>query len=140
MPYVQRASSGEVDGVFANFQPGYAEELLDEESVEIVAQLERGSIGASAIVVDKVDEQVQLARCQRYFELVDGTSTSTRLIYTHYAYKVTKRVPAVITLYSGTLSGADFDANTVSSLRSPAVTAASGSTAWVLAAAARLMA
>lgn len=38
MPYVQR-TGGAISGVFANFQPGFAEEWLDDDHPEVVAYL-----------------------------------------------------------------------------------------------------
>ncbi|RBJ82158.1 hypothetical protein C3L29_012815 [Pseudomonas sp. MWU12-2534b] len=35
MPFVQRNEAGEIVGRFANLQPGYAEEWLDESSPEL---------------------------------------------------------------------------------------------------------
>lgn len=39
MPYVQRDENNTVNGVFANLQPGYAEEFLAEDDAEVVAYL-----------------------------------------------------------------------------------------------------
>ena len=36
MAYVQRDSEGKINGVFANPQPGYAEEELSDDSPEVV--------------------------------------------------------------------------------------------------------
>jgi len=39
MPFVQRDSNNAVTGVFANLQPGYAEEWLEPDDPEVVAYL-----------------------------------------------------------------------------------------------------
>lgn len=39
MSYVQRDSNGKIKGVYANLQPGYAEEFLPDNNAEIVAYL-----------------------------------------------------------------------------------------------------
>jgi len=39
MPYVSRGDSGNINGLFANPQPGYAEEFLPDDDPEVVAFL-----------------------------------------------------------------------------------------------------
>ena len=39
MPYVSRDASGNINGVFANLQSGYAEEFLPDDDPELVAYL-----------------------------------------------------------------------------------------------------
>lgn len=39
MPYVQRDGASAINGVFANPQPGYAEEFLADDDLELVAYL-----------------------------------------------------------------------------------------------------
>jgi len=41
MPYVQRDFGGNVKGIYAVAQPGYAEEFLPDENAEIVAYLKK---------------------------------------------------------------------------------------------------
>jgi hypothetical protein len=40
MPYVSRDESGNITGVFANLQSGYAEEYLPDDDPEVIAFLE----------------------------------------------------------------------------------------------------
>jgi hypothetical protein len=37
MPYVSRDDSGNINGLYANPQPGYAEEFLPDDDPEVVA-------------------------------------------------------------------------------------------------------
>jgi hypothetical protein len=39
MPYVSRDEGGNIDGCYANLQPGFAEELLPDDNPEVVAFL-----------------------------------------------------------------------------------------------------
>lgn len=39
MPYVSRDESGNINGMFANKQPGFAEEYLPDDDPEVVAFL-----------------------------------------------------------------------------------------------------
>lgn len=39
MPYVSRNDAGNINGLFANLQPGYAEEFLPDDDPEVVAFL-----------------------------------------------------------------------------------------------------
>jgi hypothetical protein len=38
MPYVQRNTEGNITGKFANLQPGYAEEYLDDNDPELITE------------------------------------------------------------------------------------------------------
>jgi hypothetical protein len=40
MPYVSRADDGDINGLFVNFQPGFAEEWLENDDPTVVAYLE----------------------------------------------------------------------------------------------------
>lgn len=40
MAYVSRNDSGDINGVYANPQPGYGEEVLPDDDPEVVAFLE----------------------------------------------------------------------------------------------------
>jgi hypothetical protein len=69
-------------------------------------QLELGTIPSGAIVVDKVDEEVQLARCQREYEVgssgaVGGSSTSIA-ISSSATFAAQKRSPTPAITFSGT--------------------------------------
>jgi hypothetical protein len=40
MPYVSRGDGGAVNGLYANLQPGFAEEFLPDDNPEVLAFLE----------------------------------------------------------------------------------------------------
>lgn len=40
MPYVSRDDSSNINGIYANLQPGYAEEYLPEDDPEVLAFIE----------------------------------------------------------------------------------------------------
>ena len=40
MPYVQRDDDGNINGIYANLQPGYAEEYLPDNNPEVLAFME----------------------------------------------------------------------------------------------------
>lgn len=44
MPYVQRTSAGAICGLYANLQPGFAEEWLDESDPTIVSFLTKPEV------------------------------------------------------------------------------------------------
>jgi hypothetical protein len=59
MPYVQRDGAGKVAGVFANPQPGYAEEFLPSDNPEVVAFLNpppKTPDELAALFVDRTDD------------------------------------------------------------------------------------
>lgn len=39
MPYVSRGDNGKINGLYANLQPGYAEEFLPDDNPEVMAFL-----------------------------------------------------------------------------------------------------
>jgi hypothetical protein len=84
--------------------------------------------------------QQQLALCQRYFELVGGTTGTWQGAYHHQRYKVTKRTTPTLALFNGSLSGANFDAgvDTTNSFRLPSTVVASGAADYTIASAAEL--
>lgn len=47
MPYVQRDAGGNIIGRFANRQPGYAEEFLQDDAPEIVALASADAVRAA---------------------------------------------------------------------------------------------
>ncbi|WYW03335.1 tail fiber assembly [Pseudomonas phage vB_PpuP-Kadastiku] len=81
------------------------------------------------------DISVTLTRCQRYFEVILGTTDPGQGAYIIRPYKVGKRAQATITLTGGSLSGANFDAFAgVYGCRAPAAVVATGQsdfTLWV---------
>jgi hypothetical protein len=101
-------------------------------------QLESGT--AQPTPFERLPLQQQLALCQRYFELVGGTTGTWQGAYHHQRYKVTKRTTPTITLFNGSLSGANFDAgvDTTNSFRLPSTVAASGASDYTIASAAEL--
>jgi len=72
--------------------------------------------------------------------LVGGTTGTWQGAYNHQRYKVTKRTTPTITLFNGSLSGANFDAgvDTTNSFRLPSTVAASGAADYTIASAAEL--
>lgn len=48
MAYVQRDPEGNICGVYANLQPGYAEELLDDSDPQVTGYLESIKIPPAA--------------------------------------------------------------------------------------------
>lgn len=96
--------------------------------------------GGAPTPFERLPVQQQLALCQRYFELVGGTTGTWQGAYNHQRYKVTKRTTPTITLFNGSLSGANFDAgvDTTNSFRLPSTVAASGASDYTIASAAEL--
>ena len=78
--------------------------------------------------------------CQRYFELVGGTTGTWQGAYFHQRYKVTKRATPILNVFSGSVSGANYDAgvDTLNSFRLPGSVAASGAADYTIAAYAEL--
>lgn len=87
-------------------------------------QLEAGSV---ATPFERRPYGTELALCQRYYETVGGTVATTHPIYFPRSYKVTKRASPTLSLVSGSVGGATYDAgfDAVSSFRLPAGTVAS---------------
>jgi hypothetical protein len=54
MPYVQRDDEGNITGIFANPQPGFAEEYLPDDDPEVVAFLENQENPPAPTVEDQV--------------------------------------------------------------------------------------
>ena len=96
--------------------------------------------GGAATPFELLPLQQQLALCQRYFELVGGTTGTWQGAYHHQRYKVTKRTTPTLALFNGSLSGANFDAgvDTTNSFRLPSTLAASGAADYTIASAAEL--
>lgn len=97
--------------------------------------------GVVATAFERRDYGRELMMCQRYFELIGGTSISTRPAYTHYHYKVSKRGSSpTLTLVSGSTSGATFDVGSLdtASFRCPAGTVATATTDWIISSASEI--
>jgi hypothetical protein len=72
--YVQR-TNGKIIGAFSNMQLGYAEELIDDTAVELLAFLNPASsiAGAKALAYDAIDTQAGATR-SKYITTVPGQS------------------------------------------------------------------
>lgn len=68
-------------------------------------QLEQGL----ATEFERLPYSDQLARCQRYFELINGTVNAGQGLYVHRPYKVTKRVSATVVVVAGSIAGANLE-------------------------------
>ncbi len=92
-------------------------------------KLERGSV-ATPFVPDH--PQINLAKCQRYYEKVRGTSSTSKGNYVIYPYKTTKRAVPAVTITEGDLMGADLQAWNLDSLRCPSGIIPTGDGDWVV--------
>lgn len=81
---------------------------------------------------------VELNLAQRYMEMVYGTSSNTNGRYIHQRYQVQKRALPAITLFSGSLGGADMSSVSGRSFRCPNTIAATSETDWTVLADANL--
>lgn len=98
-------------------------------------QIEEGSV---ATPFEQRPIGVELALCQKYYELVAGTSITTNPAHQVRPYKVTKRAVPTVSLFSGSMGGADFDSSHTYGCRSPSGTVATSVSEYVLAASAEL--
>jgi hypothetical protein len=96
--------------------------------------------GGAATPFERLPIQQQLALCQRYFELVGGTTGTWQGAYFHQRYKVPKRASPTITLFNGSVAGANFDVSVdpTNGFRLPASVLASGAADYTIASAAEL--
>jgi hypothetical protein len=81
---------------------------------------------------------LELALCQRYFEVVSGVSITTRPAYTPYGFKVSKRVTPTLSLFAGGVAGANYVVTNADGFTCPEVTLATGTSGWSIAATAEL--
>ena len=97
-------------------------------------------VGPKETPFERIPYGNTLFMCQRYFELVGGTTGTWQGAYFHQRYKVTKRGTPVLTLWSGGVSGANYDAglDTLNSFRLPGSVTASGASDYTIAANAEL--
>ncbi len=72
MPYVSR-ENGAISGLFANLQPGFAEEFLPDDNAEVVAH-KQGPIDAKAA---RLAREAALKSNADYSDLVGKLKTST---------------------------------------------------------------
>jgi hypothetical protein len=96
--------------------------------------------GGAATPFERLPVQQQLALCQRYFELVGGTTATWQGAYFHQRYKVSKRTTPTLTVVSGSVGSANFDAgaDTTNSFRLPASVLAVAASDYTIASAAEL--
>ena len=98
-------------------------------------QLENGSVNTP---FERLPVGLDLAMCQRYFEVVTGASITTRPAYTPYAYKVTKRATPTLALFSGSVAGANYAPTNSDSFTCPDSVVATGTSGWSISATAEL--
>lgn len=92
--------------------------------------------GGAATPFELLPLQQQLANCQRFFELVGGTTGTWQGAYYHQRYKITKRAQPVIGLFNGSVSGANSDVglDPTNSFRLPGSVLASGASDYTFSA------
>ena len=100
-------------------------------------QLEKGSVASEFKVRPN---QVELAMCQRYYEIAGGTTTTANGTWFIRPFKVQKRVTPTITIISGSSGGATFDTgpDSSNSYRLPAGTNATSTADFKISASAEL--
>lgn len=81
---------------------------------------------------------LELALCQRYYEIVSGVSITTRPAYTPYGFKVSKRVTPTLSLFAGGVAGANYVVTNADGFTCPEATLATGTSGWSIAATAEL--
>jgi hypothetical protein len=82
----------------------------------------------------------ELALCQRYYEIVPGTTASWQGVWYHHRFQVQKRSAPNLSVFSGSVSGASYDGgiDPTMSFRLPAGTTTATATDWKIAASAEL--
>jgi hypothetical protein len=99
------------------------------------AQLEPGQVNTP---FERLPVGLDLAMCQRYFEVVSGVSISTRPAYTPYGFKVSKRATPTLALFAGALGGANYVVTNADGFTCPEITVASSTSGWSISASAEL--
>lgn len=92
-------------------------------------QLEVGGVGTA---FESRPAPLENLLCERYYEVMDGVSTAPRPAWTRFAYQVTKRAAPSVTLLTGSLQGANYNAGTTG-FYCPDTTVAVGTSGWTLA-------
>jgi hypothetical protein len=90
--------------------------------------------GTSATPFERRPYALERVLCQRYYELVSGTSLTSRPAYTIYPFKVDKNSSPSLMLQSGSTFNANFGAFGTGGLRCPSDSLATGSADWVISA------
>jgi hypothetical protein len=82
----------------------------------------------------------ELALCQRYYEIVPGTTAAWQGIWYHHRFQVQKRSTPNLSVFYGTVSGANYDGgiDPTMSFRLPAGTTTASAADWKIAATAEL--
>jgi hypothetical protein len=132
------ATSNMVTGFANGLAVFIVRDILSTSSTRVTGiQIELGPV---ATPFERLPLQQQLALCQRYFELVGGTTGTWQGGYYHQRYKVTKRATPTLSIFSGSVSGANFDngVDTTNSFRLPASVTSTGAADYTIAANAEL--
>lgn len=132
------ATSNMVTGFANGLAVFIVRDVVSTSSTRVTGiQLELGPV---ATPFERLPLQQQIALCQRYFELVGGTTGTWQGAYYHQRYKVTKRATPTLSLFNGSVSGANYDngVDTTNSFRLPGSVTASGAADYTIAANAEL--
>jgi hypothetical protein len=100
-------------------------------------QLEKGSV---ATPFERRFIGQEIALCQRYYEIVPGTTAAWQGIWYHHRFQVQKRSTPNLSVFFGSVSGASYDGgiDPTMSFRLPAGTTTANATDWKIAASAEL--